>query len=189
MEDLSRILRVADQMSTGYACLRDQYALRARILDFSILAIASWLLAMTFVSSDIARRLAPFGIAQDLWIGFLAVGTFVLALMQSRVDWKSRSDAYQRALQNMAEIVLDIRRALATQEGVDPQEAASIAQKYYIVLRFIEPIPENRFLELKRRHRLKIEISKLLDEYPSLHIGLVRAKLWYRDNVRKKANQ
>jgi hypothetical protein len=185
MEDLSRILRVADQLASGYARLRDEYALRARVLDILLLAISSWLLAMSFVEPAVGKRLAPFGISHDIWIGVLAVGTFVLALIQSRVDWKAKSDSYQRALQNVSEIVLEIRALLASKTDPESHDAKRISQKYYTVLRFVEPIPENRFLELKRHHRLKVEISKLLDDHPSLHICLVRVRLWWRDNVRR----
>src|SRR5438067_2697172 len=95
MEEFNRILRVADQMATGYACLRDQYALRARVLDFLLLAAASWLLAMTFVEPAIGQKLAPFGFQHEVWIGMLSIVTFALGLLQTRVDWKARSDGYQ----------------------------------------------------------------------------------------------
>src|SRR6266850_4047618 len=185
MEDLSRMLRVADQMASGYAHLRDEYALRARVLDVLILGISSWLLAMTFAEPAFGKRFAPFGISHEAWIGVLAVGTFVLALIQSRVDWKAKSDSYQRSLQNISEIVLEVRELLASKTAPEAHDMKRVAQKYYTILRFIDPIPENRFLELKRRHRIKVEISRLLDDHPSLHIGLIRLRLWWRDNVRR----
>src|SRR5687768_216996 len=113
MDELNRILRVADQMSTGYSYLRDQYALRARVLDFFILAVSSWLLALTFVEPTIGKRLSPFGIQHEIWIGTLSVFIFVLALLQTRVDWKARSDAYQRAMLSISEVVLEGKQMLA----------------------------------------------------------------------------
>ncbi len=184
MDELSRIVRVADQMSTGYAYLRDQYALRARVLDFVILAVTSWLLAMTFVEPAIGRKLSPFDIPHEIWLGLLSIAIFVLAIMQTRVDWKARSDAYQRALVSTSEVVLEGRQVLANATPT-PADISRVIQKYYVVMRFIEPLPEQRFLELKRRHRLKVAVSKLMDERPASAIWLLKLKMWIRDNCRR----
>ena len=189
MDDLSRILRVADQMATGYARLRDEYGLRARILDLLILSISSWLLAVTFVDPSLAKRLVPFAISHEIWIGILAVATFILALIQSRVDWKAKSDSYQRALQNVSEVVLEGRRLTANGGTADSNEVRRISEKYYTILRFIEPIPDNRFLELKKHHKIKVEISRLLDDRPAASILLVKLCLLWRDNVRKRGHK
>ena len=184
MEELTRILRVSDQMATGYAVLRDQYALRARVLDFFILAVSAWLLAMVFVEPSIGKSLSPFHIPSEIWIGLLSIFVFVLAIVQSRVDWKAKSDAYQRALISLSEVVLDGRQLFAATPTPTLAEANPLITKYYVLVRFIEPIPENRFLEVKQKHKLKVAISKLLDDKPGASLHLLRLQIWIRDNLR-----
>jgi len=47
------------------------------------------------------------------------------------------------------------------------------------------PIPEKRFLTLKREHRLKVECSKMLDSCPGTWPWLARVKVFVRDNFRR----
>jgi hypothetical protein len=47
-------------------------------------------------------------------------------------------------------------------------------------------IPEKDFLKQKRRHLLKIEISKHLATHPSASLMLFRFQLWRRDNLKAK---
>ncbi|NKB37977.1 MAG: hypothetical protein GKR93_12575 [Gammaproteobacteria bacterium] len=54
-EELHRIHRVADQLVTMHATLRDEYQLKAVILDLVIMGSSLWLVAMVFVNSELAE--------------------------------------------------------------------------------------------------------------------------------------
>jgi len=44
-------------------------------------------------------------------------------------------------------------------------------------------VPEREFLIQKRRHKLKIALSKHLDTHPSASLLLTRIKFWIKDNL------
>src|SRR5208282_3220860 len=94
----------------------DRYARMALALDVSILALATWLSALAFVEPTINRSLTPFGFNSQIWIGFLAVATLFLSILQLRTDWKGQSDAHRRAKDTYAEVKREAGYLLATGE-------------------------------------------------------------------------
>ena len=88
IEEIRRIRRVSDQLSTGHAILRDRYAHKALALDLLILACSTWIVALAFVSPDYATRLTPFHWNSGLWMGTLSAATFFASIVQIKTDWK-----------------------------------------------------------------------------------------------------
>lgn len=56
------------------------------------------------------------------------------------------------------------------------------ALQYRLVSDTLIQIPENDFLRLKRKHLIKVEISRQLDTAPGTSIFLLSLRLWFRDN-------
>jgi hypothetical protein len=113
-EELGRIRRVSDMLCTGHAGLRDRYARMALALDLSILGLATWLSALAFVAPNINLSLTPFGLDAQLWMGLLSVAALFMAIVQLKTDWKGRSDAHRRTLDNYAEVKREAGYLLAT---------------------------------------------------------------------------
>ena len=184
---LERAVRVADQMCSAYAKLRDACAARALILDLVVLLVSTWLVAMTFVEPALGRKLSPPGIDREIWIGLLSVGVFFAALVQLRVDWKSKADRYQRALLAYSAFLRGNRRHRAASSTVSHEVVQNALANYRTIGDWVEPIPEKCFLGLKKHHKVKIEISRHLDGHPSTSIWLLRVRLWWRDNCRRRS--
>lgn len=176
---LGRAIRVSDQSCTGYALLRDRYKRWALILDITILLVSAWLTAMVFVQPAIAIQLSPSNIPKDLWLGLLSIGAFGLSLIQLQVNWKGRAEAYQQASAVLSSFVKESRPLI---ESTDPHAIRLALVRYQAVTESIEPIPESKFLLLKQRHKLKIELSRHLDTYPATSLRLLKVTLWWRDN-------
>jgi hypothetical protein len=71
---------------------------------------------------------------------------------------------------------------LASSEGIVAREFQRVADRYDMASDVGTGIPERDFLKLKRRHKLKVEISKLLDARPGASIALIKLQLILRDN-------
>jgi hypothetical protein len=113
-DELGRIRQVSDTLCTGHAGLRDRFARRALVLDVSILALSTWLVALAFVEPRLNVSLTPFGLDSQIWVGLLAVGTFFLTIIQIKTDWKGQSDAHKRTLDIYAEVKREAGYLLAT---------------------------------------------------------------------------
>jgi hypothetical protein len=176
--ELQRIIRVSDQSCTAYGLLRDRNRRKALVLDLSILVISTWLVAMAFVQPSIGELLAPRGLKPEIWIGLLAVLSFALSLVQLQVNWKGRAEAYQRSLVSLSAFV---RECKTVSNGEAANIRAALA-RYRVITDSLEPIPEGQFLTLKKKHKLKVAISRHLDDHPGASLWLLKLRLWIRDN-------
>jgi len=180
LEALERALRVSDQSCTAYAILRDRYKRWSTGLDLGILLTSAWLTAMVFVQPAIAEQLTPGTISKDVWLGLLSIGAFCLSLVQLQVNWKGRAQAYQQAATTLSNFVKELRPLKGT---ADAARIEVVLARYQALTESLEPIPESDFVKLKQRHKIKLEISRHLDSFPGTSIGILRIKLWWRDNL------
>lgn len=178
-DSLSRALRVANQSCTAYSILRDRYQRWSTLLDLSILLLSTWLTAMVFVQPQVAVELSPRGISKDLWLGLLSIGAFALSLIQLQVNWKGRAESYKQAAATMGTFMKENR---PIESSTDDTLINQALLRYQFVTDNLTPIPDSDFLKLKQQHKLKVEISRYLDQHPSANLSLLRIKLWWRDN-------
>jgi len=183
-DELIRIRGVSDMLCTSHAHLRDRHARMALALDLSILALSTWLAALAFVAPSINLSLTPFGLDSQLWMGLLAVAVLFLSIVQLKTEWKARSDAHRRALETYAEVKREAGYLLATGE-LDESACRRVLARYDMASAVSVEIPERFFLAQKRRHKMKVALSKHLDTHPGASILLTRFRFWIRDNVRK----
>ncbi|WP_119300313.1 hypothetical protein [Dongia deserti] len=180
-DEIERIKRVADTLCTGHAGLRDRYARRALLLDIAILALSAWLTALAFIDPHLNITLTPFGLDPQLWTGVVAFVTFLLSIVQLKTDWKARSDSHRRSLDVYAEVKREAGYLLASWSD-DEAACRRVLARYDMASAVAVAIPESEFLRQKSRHKLKVEVSKYIDDHPGASIWLTRIKLWLRDN-------
>jgi len=183
MKELQRVLRVSDMMVTAYSRLRGRYAFWSMCIDILILLLSAWLSALAFASENIMNAINPTNISNQLFIGTIALTTFIISLVQLKVDWKGKAAAYANSAKVFSSFKLELRKVLADSgDEIDTDTLKLMNEKYITAGDFSVPIPEDQFLALKKAHLMKIEISKALDDSPSSSILLLRIKQWWRDN-------
>jgi hypothetical protein len=189
IKEFERIHRVSNLMCTCHAGLRDKYAEFSFLLDMAILSLSTWIVALAFIDPKLVKYVTPFGMDPQMWIGAVGVGTFLLSLLQLRVDWKGKADSHERSFEVYADIKQLTARLLSANCQID-MLADDVRSRYLSAGAITVAIPERQFLRLKMRHLTKIEISKILDSRPASSIFILRIRLWIRDNlVRLSADQ
>lgn len=187
--EIDRVLRVSDMLVTAHAHLRERYARRALILDLTILGLSVWLTAVVFIEPRLNVKLTPGGLDPQIWVGLLGVGTFFLSILQLRVDWKGRSDAHKRSFDLYAEVKNECRYLMSS-EGILTRDMCQRAlTKFELASDVGSQIPEKEFLKQKRRHLLKVAISRHLDSNPAASLLMLRVKLWWASNVKSKKGE
>lgn len=181
-EEVERVRRVADQLCTAHASLRDQFKHRAVILDIVILLASAWLTALAFIDPHFEKWLIPMGIDSHLWIGLFGIGIFFLTLIQFKIDWNGKAEAHARSFAMYAEVKREAGYLLASNAEIPPKEFQRLAARYDMASDVGVGVPEKDFLRLKRRHLMKVRISKFLDEAPGASITLTKLKVFLRDN-------
>lgn len=182
-QELERLKRVVDQTCSGHALLRDDYAARALWLDLTILALGTWLVALSFVDPTIGQKLTPFGLSSTVWIGCLGLFGFFLGIVQLRVDWKARSETHGRSMHLHADLKRELGIILSHDDAeVSEAEYARVRIQEAMTASASVAIPDGAFLRLKRHHKMKVAISKHLDDHPGASVFLTKMKFVLRDN-------
>lgn len=182
-EELKRIRRIADQLCTAHSIERERFHRRAMLLDIIIMLGSLYLVSMVFIDPVINNTLTPPGWKPVIWTGTIAIFVFAFSIIQLMVDWKGRADAHGRSLSMYAEAKSNCIEVLNGTAPISKEIYNGISTRYNMASDIGIHIPDSRFLTLKQKHLVKIELSKQLDNNPSLCLPLARIKLWWRDNV------
>jgi len=183
MKELQRMLRVSDMMITAYSRLRGRYAFFSTSVDILILFLSAWLSALAFASENIMNVINPTELSNQLFIGSIALTTFIISLVQLKVDWKGKAAAYANSAKVYSSFKLELRKVLADSGNeIDGDTIRLMNEQYITAGNFTVPIPEGQFVALKKAHLMKVEMSKALDNSPNSNLLLLWIKLWWRDN-------
>jgi hypothetical protein len=183
--ELIRVKRVSDMLCSSHAELRDRYTRRAVFSDLAILAISTWLIAVAFVDPALNVTLTPFSLDSRLWIGLLAIGSFFIAIIQLKTNWRGCADAHGQTSKMYAQAKRECVYLLRSGTEIDAQASRSLFSRYDNIGSIGISIPEKQFLSLKRKHHLKIEISRFLDTHPGAWPVIAYWRIVLRDNKSK----
>lgn len=185
-DEIKRMLRISDMLCTAHSIEHERFHRRAVILDTVIMLLSLYLVSMVFVDPVLENMLTLFDLSPTIWTGVLALLTFGLSVVQLIVQWKGRADAHSRSLGIYFQAKSNCIEVLNQAEAISREEYNRVRARYDMASDVGVRIPDGRFLRLKQKHLLKVEISKLLDERPALSFAKVRVGMWWRDNFSKK---
>lgn len=184
-DEIQKMFRVADQLISCHTKLRDSYSFWSSAIDISILTLSVWLVALAFAQNSILSIINPTPFPEKFFIGTIAVFTFVLSLVQMKIEWKKRSADHEKAVRNYFEIKHDLGGLLASPIPINDSQFDRSKEQYAFIGKTSIPVPEHKFLKLKRYHLLKVFVSKYLDDHPGTSISFLRLKIFLRDNCRR----
>lgn len=180
--ELARVKRISDMLCTAHAGLQEKFRRRALIAELITLGASTWLAALVFVEPRINLRLTPLHFDPAVWIGLLSTATFFMTIIQVRTDWRGRADAHRRSLAMYAEVKRECGYLLVPGVAVSQSECQRILARYEMATEVGVNVPEGAFLHYKKRHLIKVALSKHLDAHPGTSSLLFRWRLWVQDN-------
>ena len=182
IKELERICRVSNMLCSAHSALRDRYGRWALWLDVLILAASTWLASLAFAADATAAKLTPFSWDPRIWTGTLGTAVFFLSIIQIKTEWKGKCDAHKRT----ADIYGEVRREaeLLLKSGVsDLTICERVFSKHQMASAVGLPLAEAEFLDQKKRHLMKVAISRHLDAYPAANVFILKFRFWWRDNA------
>ncbi len=169
-------------MLTMHSILASRYSRRAQLLELSMLAISTVLVALTFVDPKV---LIYFNIENDIAriiIGISAIIILFLSIVSLIVDCKGKATQHREAFNTLIPLKTEWREVLTSFDDQDERSRADFARKSALILGNLIPIPDSKFNDLKARHYYKIMLSKLINDHPGSSVILLRLCLWWRGN-------
>jgi hypothetical protein len=173
LEELRRQRRLVDQGLTMQSRLRDRDRLMGTSLLCAILILSVVGVAFAFAGPDHAVTLAGLTAARTTWLGWLAVGTLALVLVELVVDRRGAAQRRADAVRVLGALKAEYRVPPAAEEEVTT--AARMSERYAQAMETMPAVPERSFNRLKAAHLRKVEISKLLSEHPGMSHRQARA--------------
>ena len=107
-----------------------------------------------------------------------------LSLVIFRVDWKSKAELHKRAAEAYSHIKLECQELLMTFNTASDTEIQKLLIRYRDLGEICVAVPEGSFLRLKNKHKLKVALSKYLDDNPGACLLLLKLKIWFVDTFK-----
>lgn len=184
-DEISEMQRRADQFCSIHAWLRDRYRWRANLLDYSVIALSTYIAAMGLIEPKYGLKLS-FGSDPQFWIGCIALVVFFLTVVQFKNDWKSRSEDHAKSCEEYARVKSDCRALRKSGVNITNPMHERVRAQYDRAQELGTHIPDRDFLRGKAHHLRKVFVSKYLDTHPGAYPLLVLLKLFLRDNLNFK---
>jgi hypothetical protein len=170
--EINRQRRLVDQSASMQAALRDW----DRIFGTSLVCVVlvTSLIGVAFAFSGGGQTISILGLQaqRTTWLGWLAVFTFALTLLQLVLDPGGSARRRAQAVQALATLKGEYRTVVPV--GQENEAEERLSQQYEAVMRSIPEVPNLLFNRLKAAHLRKVEISKILSSKPGLPLRKAR---------------
>jgi hypothetical protein len=166
LKEIARQRRLVDQMLTMQARLRDRDRVVGTLIVCTVLIASLMGVAFAFAGSGPALTLLGVTATRPTWLGWLAVGTAALALVELVVDRRGAAQRRADAVRLLGALKAEYRVPPAA--GQEVAEAARLSERYAQVMEAVPAVPERSFNPLKAMHLRKVEVSKLLSANPGM---------------------
>lgn len=166
LDEIARQRRLVDQMSTMHSLLRDRARREGTVL-LCVVLIAS-VVAVAFAFAGGGQRVELLGVkaARSTWLGWLAVVTFSLTLIDLVLDRRGAAGRHDDAVRQLSMLKSEYRRPPARDEAI--HESERLSERYQTVMDALPAVPESRFIPLKAKHLEKVEVSRYLSAHPGM---------------------
>lgn len=163
-----------------HTMLENRYKKLAATIDIMLLACAVVFCATTFASDDVFSLIGLLPENVRFILGVASILAFFSSLVALRVGWKGKAALHREAEQKLTN-ALQLFRELRRDDETWPQERSSDIQcAYWEAMKNIIDIPGEKFVRLKSRHLRKVQISKMIDDFPGFPIFILRQILLFR---------
>lgn len=182
LEELKKIKRISDMMITAHTCLKERYSRYDFIMDVFLFLSTVFLCAFAFTDPVVLKKYI--GTNAAYIIGICSIFTFFLSYCANKFEWKIRAEKHQGAANKCFEIKKEAEEFIRKIEQGESVNIDKLTQEYKCCTSAMIKIPEKLFIKCKKWHKMKIEMSKWLDEHPHSWLFLFRVKCWLRDNIK-----
>jgi hypothetical protein len=183
-DDLKKQAKVVDMMLTMHSILANRYHRRGQVLELSLLAVSTVLVALTFIDPQV---LTYFNVSQEtsrILIGICSILVFFLSVVSLIVDWKGKARQHREAFNTLVPHKSEWSEMIRSFDEYDSRARAEFVRESSLIIGNLTPIPDARFNSLKARHHQKVMLSKMISRHPGSSVAMLRFLLWWRLNRR-----
>jgi hypothetical protein len=177
LEKLYKRKDVIDMMASMHSELSSMYKTRSLILD--ILLIITTIILLTFVFAD-QSFLINFGINENNAKAILGLSSILVScfsLLSYIIDWRGKKICHDQAFQALVGLKSEWRIYLFNEENINFDSAIKLGEKTDLILSQCTFIDDKVFNKLKKKHYMKVALSKAISNNPNLPLLLLKLQL------------
>ena len=168
---------VIDMMVSMHAVLSSMY--RNRAIIFDILLIISSIILLTFVFADqsyLSILRINESIAKTI-LGLSSILVTCLSLLSYVIDWRGKKICHDQAFRVLIGLKNEWRVFLFNKENINHENANKLEEKTVLILDQCINIDDKLFNKLKKKHYMKVALSRAISDNPNLPLFLLKFNL------------
>lgn len=182
-DEIRKLIRKAENSRHAHFLLAHRLNGMSKILHSFLLCGGAALATLTFAKYETFKPLNN-QLTDDVYtliVGGLATLIFVMTVLEEYVKWDERGKEHDNIGKQLTSFIRD-SDGLLKQATVSENDVTLLRSKYNFINEIAPSIPDKVFLKAKQSLKIKIDISKRLDEHPFTKIKRYKRKKRKEDN-------
>jgi hypothetical protein len=173
-ETLKKRKNVIDMMTSMHSELSRKYRNRSLALDIIVVSFSILLLSSVFIDPDLLSEMGIDANILKLIIGICTISITILSILSYVIDWRGKKIAHEHAFTSLVSLKDEWRLFLFDRENVAVEKMLQLEEKTTLIMHQLITIDDPRFNTLKRKHYMKVELSKITTKYPFIPLFILR---------------
>src|SRR5574337_466057 len=189
MSELKRQKKVLNTMITMHSILRDRYKRLDLAVNILLLVSSCIITTLVFAGDETYLYFSCNPAKGKMAVGVFSILVFIISIVLLLVNWKVKSDNHGEAATQLSALLNECRRIEEMPDGTEKtSQMEAFGLRYTQVNGMIIRVPDAQFNRLKSRHYRKVELSKLIEQFPGSPIFILKVRM-LRAAFKKKENE
>ena len=157
-----------------HAYLRDYYSRLAIVCELILLVFSVVACAFTFAGDEFCISLGWDPVWFKYGLGALSIFGFTGSLILLLLNPRGHANNHKEAVRKWVNLLASFRKSTKSEKLWQQSTVEILHKEYYQTADDTVSIPSTKFVKLKSRYLIKVQLSKLKSEFP----GCPRLLLW-----------
>jgi hypothetical protein len=141
-----------------------------------IILIVSSIILLNFIFAD-QSYLCNFGISKyhtKIILGLSSISVSCLSLLSYVIDWRGKKVCHDQAFKILIDLKEEWRIIFINKESIKYENAIRLEEKTALILNQCISIDDKLFNRLKKKHYMKVALSRAISDNPNLPLFLLK---------------
>ncbi|GHU80703.1 hypothetical protein FACS189468_1220 [Spirochaetia bacterium] len=181
LKDLEKSKKIIDMMATMHSVLSNKYRILSFILDALLIIFSLILLSCVFIDPALLNNIGVDANISRIIIGAATILVTCMSFFPYILDWKGKKNDHDQAFTTLINLKSKWRIFLLDKNNHTNDDAIKLEEEKSLILQHLIIIDDSKFNKLKKKHYMKVYISRMTSNYPAIPIFLIKIWLFIRD--------
>jgi len=177
LEKLETRKDMIDMMLSMHSELSSIYKNRVIILDILLIILSIILLTFVFIDQSYLSNLGIEETNAKIILGLSSIAVSCLSLLSYVIDWRGKNICHTQAFRTLIELKNEWRIFLFNKESINYENVTRLEEKTNLLLNQCINIDDKVFNRLKKKHYMKVALSKAISDNPNLPLFYIKFNL------------